>query len=189
MPATYAAIRVAVAGLCAGQQIVNVFNVAGGGDVQEVTEAVGDAYVAAFDSFLPETYTFDSAHGIDMSSATGGTFTHPLTAGGAGGGSDAAEIGLAGIIRWSDTITGRAFRPGRTFIGPILRVYVSDVGLTLNSGGRTALLSAANTFLGAVNAVGSLVIVHGLGTPGQQVAPVTAAAVATNLAHLDSRRR
>lgn len=189
MVATYAAIRVAVLGQVQGQDIVNVFNVAGAGDVQAATVAVGDAYVSAFDSTLPETYTFVSAHGIDMSSAAGGTYTHPLTSGGAGGGSDATEIGLAAVIRWTDTVTGRAFRPGRSFVGPVLRVYVADVGLTLNSGGRTAMQTAADAFLSAVQVVGELVIVHGLGTANQQVSPVVSASVATNLAHLDSRRR
>lgn len=189
MAATYAAIRVAVAGTCLGQQIVNVFNVADIGDVDSAAIGVGDAFVDAFDALLPDTYIYDSAHAIDMSTETGGTFTYSLSSNGSGGGTDALEMGVAGIIRWSDTITGRAFRPGRTYIGPFLRVYAGNNGLTINAGGATALQAAATSFLNSVNSLGSLVIVHGLGKPSQAVAPIVSASIAPNLAHLDSRRK
>lgn len=189
MADVYAATRVAVIGTVGTQQVVNVFNVAGDANVLDATTAVAEAFGTHFGPWLSSDYVHDSAHGIDMRSAEGGTATVSMTGWETGGGGDALEIGLSGIVRWADTVSGRAFRPGRSYLGPIPRVYCEDVGLRINSGGSTALQTAATGFATALVPDHPLVIVHGLGRPTQQVAPVVSASVAPGLGHLDSRRR
>lgn len=189
MPVTYSAIRCAVIGYAGGQQIVNVFNVAGTAGAGEAATLVGQAYGTNFKARLASQYTFDSVHAIDMSSLEGDTYTYPMVGFGAATGGAAGEIGTCALLRWQDSISGRAYRPGKTFFGPIGKTAVDDLGLELLTGERTAIQSAADLFLDAVNVGGALVTVHGAGTPGQQLAPIIGVSVPMTTAHIDSRRR
>lgn len=189
MAAIYAAVRCAVIGYAGGQQVVNVFNIAGTGGAQEAAGVIGTAYGEHFATMLASQYTFDSVHAIDMSSVDGDTYTFSMGAYGTATGGSAGEIGTSALLKWTDSVTGRAFRPTRSFLGPISRTRVNDLALELLPSDRTAIQAAAQAFLTQVNLGGALVAVHGLGTPNQQLAPITAVNVPLATGHLDSRRR
>lgn len=189
MAAIYSAIRVAVVGKCSGQDIVNVFNVAGSAGITVATQVVGDEFAARFKSVLSNSYAFDHAYGVDMSSPVGATYTYSLVGNGVGGAGASAEVGLAAVIRWQDSISGRGFRTGRTFLGPLPSTSFANTGLETSTAARTAINAAAAAFISGVNAFGTLVMPHGVGGPAQQLAPITGAATAVPSGHLDSRRR
>lgn len=190
--AVYQAIKVAIIGSCEGQQIVNIFHVDPNADVQGATEGVSAAYIENYKPILSGSYEFVVANGMDMRSADGGTFTVPLTGEETGGGLSTQEVGLAAIVRWSDTVTGRAYRACRTYLGPLPGTDFTRSGLELTAQARVAIQAASSSFLSDVltNVGSPLVVVHGVAGPNTPlVSTVTGVGVATNSAHLDSRRK
>lgn len=188
--AIYGAKRVAVVGTVQGIEVVNVFNVASDFSVASVANGVGNAFAETFKPYIADDYSFGFARAIDMSSATGDAATYDLSTHETGGGAGAVELGLSAVIGWNDTISGRKFRPGRTFLGPVPGNGVNAPGLFINVAYKALLANAAEDFLSALqtNISGELVIVHGMGTVDQQLAVVTSASVSELLGHLDSRR-
>lgn len=189
-PVIYDAKRVAVRGAIDSIEVVNVFNIRSSFTVADVAQAVGEAFADAFGPLLSNVYAFTDAKAVDMSSVTGETATHSLAAHENGDSSSAVELGLVAILRWQDTISGRGFRPGRSYFGPLPQNAVQNNGRTCAPAYMVDLRAAAEAFLEAItfNIDGDLVIVHGIGTINQQLAPVTGVSVAGLLGHLDSRR-
>lgn len=187
---TYGAKRCAVRGTIGDIEVVNVFNVDSSYGVEAVANTVGQAYGNRFGPVLANSYAFGDIRVIDMSDPAGDTATQSLAEFENGDLSSAVEVGLVAVIRWEDSISGRAFRPGRTFFGPLPQSAVQGLGLDLAPSYKALLQAAADGFLTDMGDIdGSLVIVHGMGTPNQQLAPVTGVSVADRLGHLDSRRR
>ena len=187
--AIYAAHRVAIQGLAGTQQIVNVFNVAGSSSLIDTVEGMAEAFATHFKPILANEYVFTSASGIDMASPEGDTYTYSMSTYEQGTGGTASEIGVSALISWQDTITGRAYRPGRTFLGPMPSQSVMPLALVLSPSAKSTLQVACNNFLNTVNTIAELVIVHGMSTDIQQTAPITGVSVSGRVGHLDSRRK
>lgn len=188
-PAIYAAHRVSVVGVAFGQNIVNVFNAAGYGSSVDAAVGVGTAFAEAWKTILPTSYAFGYANAIDMHTAEGDTSTYSLTSFGTGAGTAATEVGLAAIISWQDTVSGRGFRNGRTYIGPLPASVLASGGLQLGPAYLSTFDAGAASFLANITTSGgTLVVVHGMNTANQQVAPVVEGHTRLNTAHLDSRR-
>lgn len=188
-PAVYGAIRVAVIGTAMNQTVVNVFNVSGIGSPMAAAEAVGEAFAEAFKPLLSSTYVFQQADAMDMSAIDGGTATHPLTSYESGASTGAVELGLAAHISWVDTVSGRAFRNGRSYVGPLPGMQITNGGMELVPGFTSQYASAGREMIDHVDAEGgALVIVHGMSTPNQQLAVVEDCICKDRVVHLDSRR-
>jgi hypothetical protein len=189
MVATYSAHRVSIVGQVYDQQIVNVFNLAAVSDVGDSAQIVGDAFATAFKSRLCSQYEFVAAQAVDMNSTDGPTAQYSLATYESGTGGPMGEIGVSVIARWTDTVTGRAFRVGRSYLGPVASGDVDTGARTVLPTAKGQWQTALDAFLTTLSSsAGVLCIVHGLETPNQQVAPVVSGAIATNTAHLDSRR-
>lgn len=188
MPVIYDAVRVSILGTCNGQDIVNVFHVEPW-DIAQAAQIVAEQFVAAFKSELASEYTFVSSSAIDMSSENGANFTYPMSGSEQGTGGVAAEMGTSAIIRWHDTQTGRKYRPGRTFLGPLPVATTTRTGTEIPITDRTRIEGKANDFIEAMSQVCGLVIVHGISAGAPVIASITSASVSTRTGHLDSRRR
>lgn len=192
MPVIYDAIRVAVVGEALQQQIVNVFHVAGSSKpVVDVAGDVGLAYANAFKPLLSSQYSFGHASGIDMNAANGEIGQVDLATFEVGGAPDTPEIGLAAVIRWVSTASGRGIRTGRTFFGPCSGYTSGTGGLEVAPSFRIQLTNSALDFVDEVNSLtgGAISLVHGLSSGGGiVVAPILSASVASKSGHLDSRR-
>jgi hypothetical protein len=189
MPVTYPAHRVSVQGTCYGIQVVNVFNVIGFETPLESATAVGLAYGTAFKSRIASQYDFGEAHSIDMSALDGDTATFSMSQFESGDGGPAGEQAVALLARWTDDLTGRAYRRGRSFLGPVAAADMATGQLAMLPTARGQWQTAIDLFLSELaNSFGTLAIAHGIKSGSPVLGAVFQGEAAVNTGHLDTRR-
>lgn len=189
MPVTYPAHRVSIVGTCYGIQVVNVFNIFGIQSVLDSAETVGLAFGTAFKSRIASQYDFGEAHAVDMETLDGDTATFSLGQFESGSGGPAGEQAVAVLARWTDDLTGRAYRRGRSFLGPVAAADMATGQLSMLPTARGQWQTAIDLFLSEIsNSLGTLAIAHGLKSGAPVLGAITSGEAAVNTGHLDTRR-
>lgn len=189
MPVTYPAHRVAIVGSCYGIQVVNVFNVSLTQTVLESAQLVGDAFGTAFKGRLASQYEFGEANAVDMSSTTGDTASYSLASFESGTGGAAGEQAVSLLARWTDDLTGRAYRRGRSFLGPVAAADMNTGQLSMLPTAKGQWQTAIDTFLSEIQtASAQLLIAHGVKSGTVSLGAVLSGEAATETGHLDTRR-
>lgn len=189
VPVTYPAHRVSIVGDCYGIQVVNVFNVAADQPVLDSAAAVGDAFATAFKPRLASQYNFVEAQAVDMSTETGDTGVYSLATYETGQGGPAGEQGVAVLARWTDTLTGRAYRRGRSFLGPVAAADMNTGQLQMLPTARGQWQTAIDSFVAAcIASLIPLQIAHGIKSGAPVLGAVVSGEAALNTGHLDTRR-
>jgi len=186
--AIYPAIRLAVRGTSYGQDIVNIFHVPSTVGIVVAANTVGNSWQTNMASVLPGDYHFADVYAIDMSSAGGATFTWSFPSAGTGSAPATAEVGLAAIAVWVDTVAGRGSRSCRSYIGPVPSSWLDVGGQALLPARVTTYQTAVSAFLAGCSPTAPLRTVHGLHSGSPSVSAVLDVTVPPNRAHLDSRR-